>query len=273
MKHMIIISLTLFLFVIFSSCEKEKTNNTNVIRPLIAFTTSDIPTFNGMTQVKTIENSFFDATKIIDDSYSAKFEFKWESDAADFAYFDIRIMEDHDKAFAALTEMHIYYANPFVAESIDEPAKVGDISYMEGREFIRNNLIIRIHTSDNFDDQITEIANYIDSKILKSPSFISISNVKPIINDFKIENNPLIEDIKSPLIINTTDPNDQDLIYQWRFDRSSRHGDLTKDDSGNYYYTSPFIDLEDDTIGLTLIIINKYGFCADSTIYIKIIEE
>ena len=145
MRNLLIISLTFISLVISSSCEKEKADDTNLIRPLVEFTTADIPTFNGMTQTKTIVNSFFNATKMTDDSYSAQFEFKWVSESDDYAYFDIKIMESHDKAIAALTEMHNYYSNPFVAESIDVPAKVGYISYMEGREFIRDNPVSYTH--------------------------------------------------------------------------------------------------------------------------------
>jgi hypothetical protein len=273
MRNFLIISLTFISLVLSSSCEKEKTDDTNVIRPLVEFTTADIPTFNGMTQTKTIDNSFLSATKMIDDSYSAQYEFKWVSESDDFAYFDIRIMENHDRAITTLTEMHNYYSNPFVAESIDDPAKVGDISYMEGREFIRDNLIIRIHANDKFDDKITEIAKYIDSKLLKSQSFASISQVRPIINDFEIEKNPVLENTQTKLTIKTTDPNDKDIIYQWRFDSNSGYGGIKKDDSENYYYTSTWIDSENDTVGLTLIAINEYGFCTHSTLNIVTTNE
>jgi len=272
MRNLLIISLTFISLVISSSCEKEKTDDTNVIRPLVEFTTTDIPTFNGMTQTKTIDNSFFSAEQMIDDSYSAHYEFKWVSESDDFAYFDIRIMEDHDRAITTLTEMHKYYSNPFVAESIDEPAKVGDISYMEGREFIRDNLIVRIHSSDRFDDKITEIAKYIDSKLVKSQSFTSISQVRPKINDFKIEKNPVLENSETKLTISAMDPNDKDIIYQWRFDSNSGYGGIKQDDS-EYYYTSTWIDSEKDTVGLTLIAINEFGFCSDSTLNIVTIKE
>lgn len=273
MKNYLIITLTFFSLVISYRCNKEKTDDFRVIRPLVEFTTADIPTFDSMTQTKKMDNSFFGVTQILNDTYTAKFEFKWVSDNGDFAYFDIWIFNNYDDAAVGLLEMHKYYTNPFINESIDEPATVGDISYMKGREFIRDNLIVRIYTSDKFDGQVTEIAKYIDSKILESQSFISISQVKPIIEDFKIENNPVIENSQTPLIINTSDPNDKEIAYQWRFSRNSRYGGVLKDDSENYYYTSDWLDSENDTIGLTLIALNEYGFCTDSTINIQIVKE
>ncbi len=272
MRDFLIISLAFVVLIISSSCEKEKTDETNVIRPLIEFTTTDIPTFYGMTQTKTIDNSFFGATKMIDDSYYAVYVFKWVSET-NFAYFDITIMENHDRAITALTEKHSYYSNPFVAESIDEPAIVGDVSYMKGREFIRDNLIIRIHTNDKFDDKITEIAKYIDLKLLKSQSFTTISQVRPIINDFVIEKNPVLENSQTKLTIKTTDPNDKGIIFQWRFDSNSGYGGIKQDDSMNYYYISTWIDSEKDTVGLTLIATNEYGFCTHSTINIVTKKE
>jgi hypothetical protein len=185
------------------------------------------------------------------------------------------VAESKELAFDILKEKQKVYTIPqeLLEESKDEPAVVGDLSYSNGLEFIRDNFIVRIHTSDKFDDQVTEIAKYIDSKISESPSFISISQVKPIIENFNIDNNPVIENSQTPLIIKTTDPKGKDIIYHWRFDEISGYGGISKDDSGNYYYTSDWFDSENDTIGLTLIAINEYGFCTDSTINIMIIKE
>lgn len=273
MKNYFIFSMTIILLVFSNSCKKEETDEINVIRPLVAFTTADIPTFKGMTQTKNIENSFFGATKILNESYYAEYEFRWTSEEGDFAYFDIWILANHDEAVTALTEMHEYYTNPFINESIDEPAAVGNISYMDGREFIRDNLIITIHTSEKFDNSITEIAKYIDSKILKSQSFFSISEVKPSIEDFKINSNPVVEQSKTPLTIQVKDPNNKNIVYQWRFDKDSGYGGIEKDNSEIYKFVSPWFDSANNNIGLTLIAINDYGFCADSTIYIQIIKE
>ena len=163
---------TVFAFllaVIFSAgCKKEKIDtvenrpiiDTVGIRPIVVFTTAEIPTFNGLTQINDgkIPSG---VTKIVYDYYSAEYEFKWVSEDKDYAYFDIRVMQNYEHAIAALTELHKYYVNPFISESKDEPSVVGNTSYLKGREFILNNLIGRIHTSDNFDNLVTEIARYI----------------------------------------------------------------------------------------------------------------
>jgi len=272
MRDYLIMYLTIIALLMFTNSCKEEHIDREVIRPLIKFTTTDIPTFNGMIQTNKGEIPR-GVTKIINDSYTAEFEFKWVSEEDDYAYFDIRIMGSLDMAINALTEMHNYYSNPFIPENIDEPSTVGDISYLQGREFIRDNLIIRIHTSEKFDDLVPEIAKHIDSKLLESLSFMSISQVKPIIKDFKINKNPVVEQSQTPMTIQIEDPNDKDIVYQWRFDKDSGYGGVAKDISGIYYYTSGWYDSINDNIGLTLIAINEFGFCADSTINIQIVKE
>lgn len=274
-NYLIILLISISLLVFFNSCKKDENNGNNeknVIRPFTEFTTADIPAFKGMTQISKGEHPR-DVTKISNGSYSSEYEFKWVSESDDYAYFNIRIMENHDDAVEAIAEMHNCYTNPFIDESIDDPVVVGNISYMKGREFIRDNLIVRIHSSDKFDELITEIANYIDSKILNSPTFMSISRVKPVIKEFKINKNPAIEHSKTPLTIQIEDPNDMNIVYQWRADDNSGSRSISKDDSGIYYYTSSWFDSKGNNIGLTLIAINEYGFCDDSTINIQIVKR
>ena len=85
--------------------------------------------------------------------------------------------------------------------------------------------------------------------------------------------NPVIENTQTPLTIQIEDPYNSVIVYQWRFDSDSGYGGIKEDDSGVYYYTSSWFDSTDNNIGLTLIAINVYGFCADSTINITIVSE
>jgi hypothetical protein len=272
MKNYLIMFLNIITLLTFSfSCKKEKVD-TEAIRPIVEFITTDIPTFNGMTQTHVGEIPR-GVTKIVYDYYSAEYEFRWTSEYKDYAYFDIRVMQYPEHAIEALTEMHKYYSNPFTDQSIDKPAAVGNISYLQGREFIRDNLIVKIHTSDKFDNLVTEIANYIDLKILKSQSFNSISYAVPIIKNFKINKNPVVEQSQTPLTIQIENPNDKEIVYQWRFDEDRGACGISKDSSGIYYFNSGWLDSTKNNIGLTLIAINEYGFCADSTIYIHIANK
>ena len=271
------LSLCLLVISLFSliQCKKDTESVDNdVVRPIIQLTTSDITTFNGMTQIGFGETPW-SVHEILSGIYTPIYEYRWDSDGDDFAYIDIWVADSRDLAFDILKEKQKSYTIPpnILEQSKDIPAIVGDLSYQKGLEFIRDNFIVRIYTSDSYNNSISEIAKYIDSKILKSPTYNLAAQVKPVIKTFKLSKNPVTEKTQTALTIQVDDPNHREIIYQWRFDKSSGYGEITKDDSGNYYYNSSVVDSNNTTLGLTLIATNELGFCADSTIYIQTIKE
>ncbi len=272
MRHVIVFSLTVAATMIFTfSCERNS-NDIKIIRPLIYLKTEDIPTFHGMTQIRYDEiprAGIKDSTG----NYTAEVTFSWKSDNGNFSYIDISATESNESAICILLNSHKLYTNPYIEENRDKPAAVGDLSYYQGVEFIRDNLIVKIHASEIFDNSITEIAKYVDAKIRKSPTFTSSAQIRPVIIDFRISKNPVIERTQTLLIIQTEDPNNQEIFHEWRFDKASGYGGIHEDGLGNYYYSSSWADTTDIKLGLTLIAINKYGFCDDSTIYIQTIKE
>lgn len=270
------IPLCLLVISLFSliQCKKDTVSVDNVVvRPIIQLTTSDIPTFNGMTQIGFGETPW-SVHEILPGIYTPIYEYRWDSDGDDFAYIDIWVADSKNLAFDILKEEQKSFNIPpnILEQSKDTPAFVGDLSYRKGSEFIRDNFIVMINTSDNFNNSVSEIAKYIDSKILKSPTYNLVTQVKPVIKIFKLSKNPVTEKTKTLLSIQVDDPNHKEIIYRWRFDKSSGYGDVTKDNSGNYYYNSSLADLNNTSLGLTLIATNELGFCADSTIYIQTIK-
>jgi hypothetical protein len=260
-----------FLLFVFVQCDKGNEVNVDVaftgIRPLIHFTTLDIPGIENM-----IHTNYWSVTKISQD-YIAEYRFRWQSaDKKHYVFFIVWINQSKEQAFKTLAEMHKYYSIPLhiLEDHKDSPAFVGDLSYFEGQEFIRDNHIVRIHTSEKFEGNVSDIAKYIDQMILKSQTFKSIKNVKPKIDEFSIMSNPVIEKSKTPLKIQVSDPKNRNITYVWRFQHSG-YGDISKDESGTYFYQSHWVDPSISESGLTLIAVNDYGFCADSTIYIKTI--
>jgi len=273
------IYLFFFFVFVFVQCDRDIDLTENItstgIRPIIHFTTLDITGFENMIQTNNGDTPW-SVSKILPDSYIARYEFRWTSvDDEDYVYFIVWINESKEQAFKTLEEMQKYYTIGLTAleKTKDSPAFVGNLSYSKGHEFIRDNYIVRIHTSKQFADNESDIAKYIDQTILNSQTFDSINNLKPIINEFSIMSNPVLERSKTPLKIQVSDPNDRNIIYVWRFDHSSGYGGIPKDDLGNYYYQSTWMDSSISEIGLTLIAVNDYGFCTDSTIYIKTIKE
>ena len=271
------LSLCLLVISLFSliQCKKDTESVDNdVVRSIIQLTTSDITTFYGMTQIGFGETPW-SVHEILPGIYTPIYEYRWDSDGDDFAYIDIWLADSKDLAFDILKEKQKSYTIPpnLLEQSKDIPAIVGDLSYHKGLEFIRDNFIVRIYTSDSFNKSVSEIAKYVDSKILKSPTYNLATQVKPVIKIFKLSKNPVTEQTQTALTIQVDDPNHKAIIYQWRFDKGSGYGGITKDDSGNYYYNSSGADSNNTSLGLTLIATNEFGFCADSTIYIQTIKE
>ena len=273
-----VIILTLIFLVSLINCNKdlevdindEITDiDINDIIPLTRLLTNNILDLDNATQVKYGDKPW--GHTYFEDNYVAKFEFRWENE--DYIYIEEYITESNEIALKYLLEKHKWYTNPFIEEMKDEPAIVGNISYSQGREFIRNNIIIIIHASGEFEKRLTEIAKQVDKEILKSITFTSIDQVKPRINRFEITQNPVKELSETQLIIDIHDPNNRNIFYNWRFHPGSFYGGIQQDEDGNYYYTATFAYDTIPEIELTLIVTNDYGFCSDSTIYIQIEPE
>jgi hypothetical protein len=271
------LSLCLLVISLFSliQCKKDTESFDNdVVRSIIQLTTSDITTFNGMTQIG-FGDTPWSVQETLPGIYTPIYEYRWDSDGDDFAIIDIWVADSKNLAFDILKEKQKSYTIPtnLLEQRKDIPAVVGDLSYFKGLEFIRDNFIVRINTSESFKNSISEIAKCVDSKILKSPTYNLATQIKPVIKNFKLSKNPVSENTKTALIIQVDDPNNKAIVYQWSFDKSSGYGGITKDDSGIYYYNSSWVESNNITIGLTLIATNELGFCTDSTIYIQTIKE
>ena len=265
-ERVFITFLGLLSFSLFNNCSKDAIEaENNGIKPFTRFTSVDIPALKDATQVKYGETPW--SIEQFRENYLARYEFRWEMND-DYVYIVEYVLENKYSAQEYLLEMHQYYTNPFIEELKDQPAVVGDISYIKGREFIRDNIIIKINSSGGFDSVVTSIAKQVDNKILKSPTFPSADLVKPLIKKFEITQNSVKEKSETKLIIEIADPHNKNFVFNWVFNPNSGYGGIRKDDLGNYYYTADVIDVAE--IQLTLIVTNEYGYCSDSTINIYI---
>jgi len=187
------------------------------------------------------------------------------------------VFKDKKSAYMYLIEDHLYnYTHPDIESLKDEPAVVGDVSYFNGKEFIRDNIIIKINVSEKYTSRISYIAKQIDNKISQSPTLPYSKQLRPVINNFGIAQNQVKYLSETKLLIDTEDPNNISFNYKWKFNGSSTatsYGKIKKNDSGHYYYIADLYSPKVKKIELTLIVINEYGFFSDSTIKIKIITE
>lgn len=269
LRCIIILSLT-GLFIITVSCEKDLELKSG-IRPLVYLTTEDIPTFTGMTQTK--HGQFPQSIPYdLPSNYSPEIEFRWESHDGNYVYIDVCVTEN-ELAIIMLIEAHKYYVNPFIEDNKDDPAVVGDHSYFGGKEFVRDNLIVKIHTSEKFDGKTTEIAKHIDTKIKNGPIFKSLEEFKPSINKFDIEDNPVVELSKTPFLIEVDDPNNKKLIALLSMQTViGMGGSILNDGIDNCYFlaNSVYDDLETNVVDVSVVVINEFGFWAKSDSVVRI---
>jgi hypothetical protein len=261
------LKLMIFLLLIFSvTCNKNKNpldSSINHIRAGIKLSKSDIPALNETTELKSGERPWLWDTGVV------KFIYSWELTQNDFLNVDLIVAETKELAHNYLIERRRQSSIPLdLLEPKDQPTVVGDISYGSGREFIRDNIIIEIHAEGEFKEKITEIAKQIDALLLKSPLAISADQMRPVINNFEITQNPVKHQSITRLIIDVKDPMNGKLYYDWRFTPGSENwGGIEIDDSGNYYY---YAETNESIEELSLFVINDCGFFSFATIYIHV---
>lgn len=268
--------LILFLFVSVSCSKEIDEIKSDVLRANVKLTNTNIPILINSIEIRDGETPLLWEAGWDNNErfYVVKYDYSWKFSNDDFINVNLTVAESNELAKRYLIgrlELCTFPLTP--SERMDNPAIVGDISYDNGLNFIRDNIIIEIHNESSVTNFQKTIIEQIDSKILDSPSFNSLVEIKPIIREFSISKNPVVEMTKTPLIIHIEDPNNLEVVYKWRYDKSSGYGGIHRDDSDNYYYKSSWADTSISEIGLTLIAINEYGFYSDSTIFIKTIKE
>jgi len=228
-----------------------------ILKETIEFTASEKPEF--------WEVGWDDSEKY----HVVKFSYSWRNTDNDFTNVDLIVAETDELACRYLDDRRAYSSLPLqFQEAKDLPAVAGDISYGNGNNFIRNNIIVEIRAEGEFAAKTTEIAKQIDALLLKSLTAKSAEQFKPGIKKFEIVRNPVKRRSVTMLIIHVKDPMNGTLFYKWRFTPGAEsRGGIEIDESGNYlYYAGTYESVEK----LTLIVINSFGFCSFSTIDIQV---
>ena len=255
------------ILIILYGCNKDPEFEQDVIRPLPRLITPDIlPPGQPIHQVKHGEIPF--AHSMFADNFIAEYEFRWEGNG--FIYIDGYVCESGETARNYLQEMHRWYTNPFIEDHKDQPAVAGNISYSGGKEFIRDNIIIKIFASDEFNGQLTPIARRVDECILRGPEFSTSQEVKPIINAFEISQDPIAKVSDTELTIDISDPNDRSILLNWRYGPDAKHGTVEEREPGHFMYISNCPNLMISEVELTMIATNSFGFTSHSTISISV---
>jgi hypothetical protein len=271
-------TLILLLLVLLSFCDKETEKITHGnIRGAVKLSKNKIPILEGSTEIEIGERPWLWKMSWNGDNYTlVSYIYSWALSDSDFVEVDFGVTESDEQALKYLTEKRESSSLPlYLHPPQDQPTIAGDISFGQGSDFIRNNIVIEMHAEGIFISKTEKLAQQIDKIIVDGPSFISLSQIKPIIKDFRITNNPVIERTKTMIILEVLDPNNKDIYYQWRYNTLVGLGGNIIQENGIFFYeaNSTYSDVETNEEELKVITINEFGFFSDSTITITTIKE
>ncbi|MGF7140551.1 hypothetical protein [Roseimarinus sediminis] len=253
----------LWVLVVFSACNKEP-DEIELIRPRIDLSHADLPALEKMGE---IQFDYFDASIIENRAY---YGYRWSSDSG-YCHVQVRVFESSNEAY----DFFISNKNGFSNErnsydrQIDNPAVVGNCSYKQGQEFIRNNLYVQIYTNDELAHLVNEIAQSVDEKILETESYLNIDHLKVRFDSLCFKENPAPKNKEIPIIISFK-PNIE--VYATHSTIHFEELVVKGVDFGEHFgiiYDSTLADPDKTKIGIEVSVLSNYGFCSDSTIYIQ----
>jgi hypothetical protein len=268
----------IFLLFFFIACERNKNPFVPLIpeaRPAIKLTIDSIPALEGSTAFHSDPKPRLWQAGMEDEDiyYVIKFTYEWKVSQDDFVIMDLTVTESRETAQKYLLERRLLSSLPIDLQlSQDQPAVAGQISYGNGRDFIRDNLLIEIRAEGQFAEKVPEIARQIDALILQNTKLMFAENMRPVIHKFEfsdepIHYHPILEPQKKiKLIIDVSDPMGGKLYYDWRFTvTSGYYGGIVIDEQGNYYYSFSYPE-PDGISKLTIIVINDSGFLSTASV-------
>lgn len=270
--------LIFLLIIVLSSCDKE-TNETDHgnIRGAVKLSVNEIPALEGATEIRSGERPWLWKMGWNVDNYDlVKYTYSWAFSDSDFVNVDLVVTKSEEEASKYLNDKRETSSLPLdLLQPEDQPTVAGDISYGQGSDFIRNNIVIEMHAEGTFAYMTEKLARQIDKIIVDGPSFFSLSQIKPVIQDFRITDNPVIERTKTLLIIEVADPNNKEIYYQWDSDVLVGLGGNVIKENDDFYFeaNSTYTNVETNGQELTAIVINDFGFFTDSTITITTLKE
>lgn len=115
--------------------------------------------------------------------FYVKYRSKWKHGDDGFVEITISFLNSGLEAHEYLIDQFISSTLPpdIKINSIDNPKVVGDISFYQGRIFIRDNIVVNIHAEGNFIVKVKEIAQEIDEVFLNHKTINSGDLKKPYI--------------------------------------------------------------------------------------------
>lgn len=147
----------------------------------INLSTEKIPVLSVYTEIK--HKYLFFISQQEDGQSFVKYRSKWKSDDLGFVEITLSFLNSGLEAHEYLIDEFISTVLPPEAKmnSRDIPNVVGDISFYQGRTFIRDNIVVNVHTEGELTTKVKEIVQKIDEIILTHKTFQTENKVRPYI--------------------------------------------------------------------------------------------
>lgn len=151
------------------------------IRNGINLSKEKIPALSDVTEIKP-KNLFFIVQKE-DGEYFVQYRSKWTLIDHSFAEITISSLNSVEEAKEYLIDQFVSSTLPtgIMEKCRDISPIVGDVSFYQGRIFIRNNIVVKIHAEGDFIKRVKDIAKEIDLLFLAQKTLQAYNKVKPFI--------------------------------------------------------------------------------------------
>lgn len=141
----------------------------------------EIPSLSGYVEIKP-KNKFFN-TQQEDGQCFVTYRSKWKHGDDGFVEITLSFLHSSIEAHEYLIDQIISTVLPqeIKINSIDEPCVVGDISFYQGRIFIRDNIVVNIHAEGIMAAKVKEISKDIDDILITHKTYNTGDVTKPYI--------------------------------------------------------------------------------------------
>lgn len=271
MKNIKTPGFLLIAFILLAIGCKKETIEPAYIRPLITLGTNDLLPLTDM------ELTFHDATQlnvgITSDFCTSNRTYRWDDEENNFLQVGLYCTENSAMALQLLEliKSKDRPASEEVEKNKDVENIIGDQSYLKGKLFVRDNLVVSFYANAAFDDIVPEIAQCIDDKIRESTSYRTIAEVKPVFESIAVKQNPIPAYTKLEPVVFAKDPEERSLNYRYHFENLIEPKGFSIVPTENFY-TPEEADPNIDKVGVEFFAYNDLGFYADTIIYIQLIK-
>jgi hypothetical protein len=139
-----------------------------------------LPSLSDLSELKPKKMFYISENK--DKQYFVTYHSKWYQNKESFIEVTLSVLNSGYEAKEYLLDKYILETTlpiEMKINSIDLPKKVGDLSFFNGRVFIRNNVVVEVFAEGDISARIVKISKEIDSLLLQQKNIQSKADILP----------------------------------------------------------------------------------------------